>query len=171
MLLIETTDADFGDLIEGVAPRGLRQPSGGMERPEVLAMLRQLATEIRPIFRPASWMMVEEGEIVGLCSIVKLPSDEGVFIGYGVAPERRLLGFASAGVRALLEWARNDGRVDVIRAETSVHNRPSQRVLERNGFKRTGARVDEEDGDLICWSLAVSEQLSSNVEQSRQTSP
>ena len=155
MNLIEATDVDFSNLIDGRAPSGLRLPPEGVERLEVLAMLRSLANTVRMNFDPASWMMVEAGEVVGLCSIVKQPCRDGVDIGYGVSPSRRRMGLASAAVGALLEWGRNDDRVLCIRAETSIHNIPSQRVLESNGFERVGQRVDEEDGELICWSVAT----------------
>ena len=155
MHLVEATDLDFLHLIEGRAPRGLRLPPDGVEQIEVLTMLRGLSNTVRPTFDPASWMMVEAGEVVGLCSIVKKPNSDGIDIGYGVSIGRRRMGFATKAVEALLEWARNDGRVRHIRAETSIHNTPSQRVLECNGFERVGQRVDEEDGELICWIAVV----------------
>ena len=114
-------------------------------------MLRNLANSIRPDFCPASWMMIEDGEVVGLCSLVRQPSEHGLDIGYGVSPSRRRRGLASAAVRALLEWGRNDPRVSFVRAETSVSNIPSQRVLQNSGFAPVGERVDDEDGELICW--------------------
>lgn len=153
MNLIEATDADFLELMEGRAPRGLRLPSEGIEQIEVLSMLRDLANTIRVLFKPAAWMMVEAGEVVGLCSIVKPPSDAGLDIGYGVSPGRRRSGLASAAVGKLLTWGRADDRVLCIRAETSVRNIPSQRVLECNGFERICERVDQEDGELICWRV------------------
>jgi RimJ/RimL family protein N-acetyltransferase len=155
MDLIEATDADFADLVEGRAPRSLRIPADGVEAVGVLVMLRDLAKTIRPGFSPASWMMVEAGEVVGLCSIVRQPSGSAVDIGYGVSPDRRGNGLASAAVGAVLEWARLDERVQCIRAETSIHNMASQRVLERNGFERVGERRDDEDGDLLCWRVAT----------------
>lgn len=151
MYLIEATDADLVMLIEGRAPGAFRLPPEGVEQPEVLAMLRDLANSIRPNFSPASWMMIEDGEVVGLCSLVRLPGDDGVDIGYGVSPSRRQRGLATTAVRALLEWGRKDQRVSSIRAETSVSNIASQRVLQNNGFMPVGERLDDEDGDLICW--------------------
>lgn len=155
MILIEATDLDFEELISGRAPLELQLPAGGVERVEVLTMLRELANNIRPAFNPTSWMMVEGREVVGLCSLVKHPANDGIDIGYGVAVNRRRRGFASAAVGALLQWARDDRRVKTLRAETSVKNLPSQRVLERNGFERIGERMDDEDGELICWSAAT----------------
>jgi RimJ/RimL family protein N-acetyltransferase len=155
MVLIEATDDDFLNLIQSRAPRGLRLPPEGLERPEVLAMLQGLANTIRAVFSPASWMMVENGEVVGLCSIVKEPSGNGLDVGYGVSPSRRGMGFASAAVGKLVEWGQHDDRVHCIRAETSVHNRSSQHVLESNGFERVGERVDDEDGEMICWTVVT----------------
>jgi RimJ/RimL family protein N-acetyltransferase len=154
-MITEASDADFAALLAGQAPGSLKLPEGMFEDPAVLTMLRDLATTIRPTFTPASWLVVAHGEVVGLCSLVRMPSDGAIDIGYGIMQARRGMGHATAAVQALLMWARADKRVHLCRAETSIHNRPSQRVLESNGFQRTGVRTDDEDGDLICWSLPV----------------
>jgi len=98
-------------------------------------------------------MMVEDGEVVGLCSLVRLPSDGAIQIGYGVAQTRQGTGMATRAIGRLVEWARQDDRVRSVEAETNVTNIASQRVLEANGFARTGERIDDEDGDLICWRI------------------
>ncbi len=150
-MLVDATDADFAALSAGTAPRGLRLPDGPLEAPEVLHMLRELAFSLRPGFSPAAWMIIEGEEIVGLCSLVKAPASSGIDIGYGITATRRKRGAATRAVAALVEWAQSDSRVDVVRAETSVDNLPSQRVLERNDFVRGGERMDAEDGALVCW--------------------
>jgi RimJ/RimL family protein N-acetyltransferase len=118
-------------------------------------MLRELANHIRPQFAPAAWLIVENEEIVGLCSLTRVPSDGVIDIGYGIAPSRQGRGHAKDAVAAIVEWARAEPRVTAVTAETSVQNLPSQRVLERNGFLRVGERTDTEDGDLICWKVAA----------------
>ena len=155
-MLIEAHDIDFTMLLSG-APTGPHPiAEGGLAAPEVLAMLRDCAASIRSKFSPAAWLVVEEDEIVGLCSIVEPPSTDGVVkIGYGIAASRRRRGAAQRAVAAVLDWARSDGRVSALAAETSIGNIPSQRVLERNGFARVGTRTDPEDGDLFCWSISV----------------
>jgi RimJ/RimL family protein N-acetyltransferase len=155
MILIEATDADFEQMVKGHAPGRFRLADGGLETLETQEMLRELARTIRPIFTPASWLLVEGHEVVVLCSLVRQPADGGIDIGYGVAQSRRKQGFASAAVAMLLSWARDDRRVLTVRAETSVLNLPSQQVLEHNKFKRIGERIDGEDGEMICWSAAV----------------
>jgi RimJ/RimL family protein N-acetyltransferase len=114
-------------------------------------MLNRLATDIGAEFSPSAWMIVEDGEIVGLCSIVRVPQEGNIHIGYGVAPSRQGLGCTTRAIGQLLQWARNDPRVALVSAETGVDNIASQRVLERNGFVQIGERVDAEDGPLICW--------------------
>ena len=156
VMLIEATDAHFDALIAGESPDGLAVAEGGIEAPEVLAMLRGLSTEVGESFHPNAWMIVEDGEVVGLTSLVRTPYVGGtVMIGYGVAASRRQRGVARRAVADLLAWARADHRVTTVTAETSIHNAPSQRVLEANGFARAGEREDEEDGPLFCWSVGV----------------
>ena len=111
---------------------------------EVIEIVRQL---------PANWLMILDGELVG---IIGLKSDQGaeVEVGYGVAASRWGRGHASAALGELLPIL--GGRdVRVVKAETSVENPASQRVLERNGFARVGERIDDEDGPLIVWRREI----------------
>ncbi len=155
MMIREATDDDFAALLAGNAPEGLTLPDGPIDSPEVLGMLRELAQGIRPQFAPASWLIVDGSEVVGLTSLIAQPDGPAITIGYGIAESRRGRGFASMAVSELLEWAREDTRIAVVRAEAGVDNPVSQRVLERNGFVQTGDRVDPEDGLVICWEAAV----------------
>ncbi len=122
---------------------------------EVLAMLAGVAEAVGRRFSPAAWLMVSRDEVVGLLSITEVVDKGVVQIGYGVAPGSRGQGHAADAVAALTEWARGDGRLTAIVAETRTDNIASQRVLERNGFARIGERLDEEDGDLFCWRAEI----------------
>jgi RimJ/RimL family protein N-acetyltransferase len=156
-MIVEATDEHFAALIAGAAPLGLRVPDGGVEAVEVLQMLRELAQTMRQQVQPASWLIVAEGEIVGLCSITKVVRAlQAVEIGYGLAPARRGRGHAAAAIAEVLDWARSQADIAQVTADTSVSNGPSQRVLERTGFIRNGERFDAEDGSLICWKIDVS---------------
>jgi RimJ/RimL family protein N-acetyltransferase len=156
-MLIAMNDDDFASLIDGDAPRSYGLPDTALAPTEVLAMLRALASSITVNFAPAAWMIIEDAEIVGLCSIVCPPSDGQIKIGYGVAPTRQGKGATSRAIAELLIWARTDDRISTIVAETGVDNFPSQKVLSRNGFQRIGQRTDAEDGELICWLAPTSE--------------
>lgn len=150
-MLISAEDTDFTALLSGEAPRGLVLPDSEIAPRGVLEMLRDLAARIRPHFAPAAWWIVDNGEVVGLCSLTHVPSAGAIDIGYGVAPSRQGRGHARRAIADIVEWASSDPRVTAVTAETSVHNHASQRVLEHNGFMRVGERLDPEDGELICW--------------------
>lgn len=151
-MLIEANEDDFAALMAGKAPQNLRLAADvELAPPPVLDMLAGLAQTIRGQFAPSAWMIVSDGEIVGLISITRLPKNGEIHIGYGIAPTRQSQGHATSAVAALLAWAAMDERVTSVSAETGLDNIASQRVLERNGFARIGERHDPEDGPLICW--------------------
>lgn len=156
-MIIEATASDFASLLANEAPRDFCMlPDSAIAPPEVLQMLADLAGQISLHFAPSAWMMVEDGEVVGLCSIARLPTAGEIHLGYGVAPSRQGRGSAGRAIRDILAWAKDNVRVAMVSAETDVDNIPSQRVLERNGFIQVGRRTDADDGDLICWQADVS---------------
>ncbi|UIJ45911.1 GNAT family N-acetyltransferase [Sphingomonas cannabina] len=160
LTLIPADEAVFAWLL-GDAPAPADAPpicEGGLAPPEVVAVVARMAARVRPSYdTPSAWMMVADGEAVGLISYKAAPDAAGcVDIGYGTAPAREGRGHASAAVAALVDLSRANG-IAGLTAETSIDNRASQRVLERNGFVRTGERDDPEDGAMICWSLTVAQ--------------
>lgn len=155
-MIISLTSSAFDALANGIVPSDLRLLQDSAIAPrEVLRMLSDLNRAIAADFSPSAWMIIDDGEIVGLCSIIRPPENGELHIGYGVAPSREGRGIATAAVAELLDWARSDPRVRRVSAETAVDNVGSQRVLERNGFSPTGRRTDPEDGPLICWKVAT----------------
>jgi RimJ/RimL family protein N-acetyltransferase len=151
--LAAATDADFAWML-GEAPgsASLTQPPGGVDDPVVLAIVRRMSADLWAAHDRGSWMMVEAGEVVGLCSYRRAPNAAGeVEIGYGVAPARRGLGHATRAVAAMIQAARADPKVRVLTASTALSNFASQKALERNGFVEIGRDTDLEDGALILW--------------------
>jgi RimJ/RimL family protein N-acetyltransferase len=155
-MILPASLGDFASLLAMRAPRNLcLAPDTTIAPAEILAMLRDLAAGIELVFSPSGWLIVEGEEVVGLCSITRPPVDGVVDIGYGIAPTRQGSGAASRAVADVVAWASGDHRVRRLTAETAVDNIASQRVLERNGFRRCGERVDPEDGALLCWERDV----------------
>lgn len=154
-MILETHEDDYARLSLGQAPRDLRLADTPIAPPEVLAMLVDLARRVGAHFSPAAWLIVENGEAVGLCSITKPPQNGVVEIGYGVAPSRQGQGSAGRAIAEIVGWARTDPRVEALSAETSTTNLASQAVLTRSGFLRVGERVDDEDGPLIVWRCST----------------
>lgn len=114
-------------------------------------MLAGVAARVWAVSSPASWLIVENNEVVGLCSITRPPEQGVLDIGYGVASSRQGRGSAGRAIGEIVAWAKGSADVTAITADTSTTNLASQRVLERNGFVRMGERIDKEDGPLICW--------------------
>lgn len=154
--LVAATDAHFAALAANRAPDGFDLAEGGIDDREIIEMLGALAGTVRLQIDPAAWLIANENEVVGLCSITKPFISPGMIeIGYGIAPTRRGRGFATRAVGKLLELVRADTRIEIVAAETAVDNVPSQRILEKNGFARSGGRVDPEDGAVFCWQVVV----------------
>lgn len=154
-MIIETNRQDYAALLSGHGPRTFTLADTPIASVEIMQMLADLDASVARTFSPASWLIVEEEEVVGLCSIIRPPDHGEIAIGYGIAPSRQGRGIASRAVGKIVAWARSDPQVRAVTAETAVANIASQRVLIRNGFVQVGERVDEEDGPLLCWRCAM----------------
>jgi RimJ/RimL family protein N-acetyltransferase len=149
------TDRDFAWLAGEIAdqPAGLRLCDRGVAPPEVVAMLRGIAAEMAATAElPVAWLIVEAGEAVGMISFTARGEDGRYAVGYGIAPAFGGSGRTTRALARMLDIARAAG-LHGLTADTSVANPASQRVLEKNGFQRTGTRDDEEDGALVTWAI------------------
>lgn len=151
--LVVATDRHFAWMLgERTAPWGLRLPPGGVDNEETLRMLRGLALTLRRRACKASWLVVDTGEVVGLSSLLQAPDGDGqATFGYGIAPERRGMGYGRAMVAAVVAKVRTWPTLRTLSAETRVDNLVSQRILMQNGFARLGTRIDAEDGLVAVW--------------------
>ncbi|HZZ36539.1 MAG TPA: GNAT family N-acetyltransferase [Caulobacteraceae bacterium] len=152
--LAEATDAHFTWMMGEAGPsERLTLPPRGVDQPWVLRWLRRT---LPTLGGSGSWLMIVDGEVVGLCGYKGPPDADGVVeIGYGVAPERRRLGYATRAVAELIKHARRDHRVSSLVAETATTNVPSQRVVEANGFTMAGRGADPDDGEMMVWRLEL----------------
>lgn len=151
MSLIAAPAADIASLA-GPTAAGL-PVTPALEDAAVLAMLADLARTVEASFAPAGWLIVDEGTIAGLLSLVAVPANGVIAIGYGIAPSRRGKGLATRAVGELLGISAADSRIVAVTAETATGNVASQRVLAANGFRRTGTRTDPDDGELLGWRI------------------
>ena len=155
--LVELQDADFVWMLggHGGGRENLTLPPGGVDDAPILEHVRTITRNLNNAGFHSSWMMVSESEVVGLCGYKGAPRDGYVEIGYSVAPSRRRLGYATRAVAMILRAASADSNMQAVTAETISSNIASNRVLEANGFERTGTRIDPEEGILITWRKAV----------------
>lgn len=153
-------DSDFAWLL-GEGPTPTEAPAicdGGVAPVEVIELIRGVAAKNREALGgDVAWLVVAEGEAVGMISFTRPHDGKRPEIGYGIADSRQGRGHATGAVTALLPIVRAAG-FDGLTAETGVDNRASQIVLERNGFTRTGERTDPEDGDLYLWTIGLNDE-------------
>ena len=76
--------------------------------------------------------------LVGGGGTVGPPDAGAVEIGYSVMPEFHHRGYATEMMAAVIDRVSSDPRVQRITAETVADNAPSQRVLDRLGFRAVG---------------------------------
>ena len=100
------------------------------------------ADALRPVAEhgqgPGTFLVVEDGAVVGECGRLRGPDDQGdAEIGYGLAPSARGRGLGTAVVSALAAWLEQQPGVRRVTAEVLVGNQPSRRLLERLGFVAT----------------------------------
>ena len=152
--LIAATPSHFDWAMRGPAAGHLdgelRLPPDGLDSPEVLSWIKRTSIAVGAVIGlPSAWLIACGDEVVGVISFKNAPRAGAAEIGYGVAAARRGRGHATAAVALIVAEAAVRG-LDLV-AETVPTNRSSQIVLERNGFKRCGERVDADDGVLLLW--------------------
>ena len=150
MHLLPMTDAHFAWLLGGAAPADVpRLAEGELAPPEIVDLLRGVAREVGG---EAAWLMVVEGEAVGMISIKERDAQGRWDIGYGVASSREGRGHATAAVAALARIAKT-GSASGLTAETLPDSGASPTVLRRNGFVCIGQFDHPEDGIVDQWVL------------------
>lgn len=113
-------------------------PEGEMER--------ILKGQVEPVHRAGEnfvwltfWMMAlrETGTIIGSIDFKNIPdTSECVEIGYGINPKYRHNGYTTEAVEGMLRWAFQHPHLRIITAEVNRSNTASQRVLQKNGFRK-----------------------------------
>ena len=86
---------------------------------------------------PGTFLVLEDGVVVGDCGWFGPPTEGLVDIGYGVAPSVRGRGVGRSAVRLLLSWVAEQGATEV-RAEVLPGNEASLRLLAGLGFVDVG---------------------------------
>jgi RimJ/RimL family protein N-acetyltransferase len=95
------------------------------------------------------WLIVLDGDVVGMVGFKGAPKDGSIEVGYGVVPSVQRQGVATAALTRLLE--RLEDPTLIVQADTAAWNVASQRVLQHLGFVEVGRRSSLEDGELIEW--------------------
>jgi ribosomal-protein-alanine N-acetyltransferase len=135
------------------APLVSRVEEGALPPSFVAARALKLVGEGKPEFWCNTFLIVRNHDqrIIGGCGFKDAPKDGRVEIGYGVSPNSRGQGAATAAVGLLLRLAFGSGAVEVF-AEVTPDNLASAKVVRKLGFVSAGIRVDEDDRLVVQWA-------------------
>jgi predicted acetyltransferase len=84
------------------------------------------------------WIVIEKIKkaiIGGICFHGEPDENGEVEIGYGIDVDYRNQGYMTETINGMINWIRNNKKVNIIKAETDVCNISSVRVLKKNGFE------------------------------------
>ncbi len=124
--------------------------------PEPVLVTAKRALEcgrVGPWHAPFAFVDAASGRIVGSGGFKGEPREGRVEIGYGVSPDEQRRGHATAAVAGLVAIAFAFPEIREVFAETAAENVPSQRVLEKAGFRKTSEHVSASDGPMFLWTL------------------
>lgn len=152
-LLPLTTD-QLGSLARDCVPSALAADALPGAMPP--AFIARLSLRLAEQGVPAPWCSTflirraRDGRFVGACGFKAAPEEGRVEVGYGVAPEARGEGAATAALRALMQRAFEAGAQAVL-AEVEPHNHASLAVVRKAGLRWVGCRVDESGDEVEQW--------------------
>jgi ribosomal-protein-alanine N-acetyltransferase len=144
--------------LHAAVPRGLRERLGELFERRLADVDRD--PSVLPWMARAMVLTDNLGvrRVIGSVGFHGAPNEDGqVEIGYHVEPGFRRRGFATEAVRALLEWAAAEHGIRHFRASVAPSNEPSLAVVARLGFRQTGVRWDELDGEQLVFELEPAE--------------
>jgi ribosomal-protein-alanine N-acetyltransferase len=98
----------------------------------------------------------ETKAVVGRAGFHGPPNENGmVEVGYSIDTAERRKGHAKAALNILLDVARRDERIKVVRASVRPDNIASRSLIDKAGFREVGDQWDEEDGLEIVLEISV----------------
>jgi RimJ/RimL family protein N-acetyltransferase len=94
----------------------------------------------------------EKRTLVGAVGACGLPDGDGkIVIGYSLLDQFHGQGYATEALRGFLNWAKREPLLRKVVADTFPHLTPSIRVLEKNGFIRSGVGTEEGSIQFHLW--------------------
>lgn len=149
--------AELRILADSGTPESVASKAAEGALPPPFVAARSLAQweEGKPLSWCSTFFIVRNADqrIVGGCGFKDAPTGGRVEIGYGVSPECRNQGVATAAVRELLRLAFASGEIEEVLAQVSLMNISSIRVVQKLGFDEHGMKVDKNNEMLVQWTL------------------
>ncbi|MBS4534189.1 GNAT family N-acetyltransferase [Clostridium sp. D2Q-14] len=96
------------------------------------------------------WFIIRkmDRKVVGSIDFKNIPNEsKEIEIGYGLGKNYEHNGYMTETIKIFCELALSNDKIDTVIAETEIENIPSQKVLERCGFKKY------REEETIWWKL------------------
>ncbi|MEZ0388217.1 MAG: GNAT family N-acetyltransferase [Verrucomicrobium sp.] len=98
-----------------------------------------------------AYLAVDDSGVKGTCAFKSPPVNGRVEIAYFSFPGNEAQGLATEMARQMVQMAREADASMIITAKTLLERNASHRVLEKNGFVKTGTAEDAEVGTVQEW--------------------
>lgn len=153
--LLQLSKTELEALAASRVPEGLEGRVEQESMPPAFVASRSI--ELAAAGHPAPWSTTflivnnEDSRIVGGCGFKTVPKNGRVEVGYGVAPAAQGRGAATEALQLLVEKAFEAGATEVL-AEVAPTNHASTRVVQKAGFEKVGARVDNVSEYVVQWA-------------------
>jgi RimJ/RimL family protein N-acetyltransferase len=128
----------------------LRRSKQAAEQPQIRPWIARAMILREPVRR-----MIGHAGFHGPPGVNGLGVATAVEIGYTVFPSYRGAGYATEAATGLIEWASEFQKIAHFIASIAPGNRPSEAIMVRLGFTRTGEQWDEEDGLEYIYELEL----------------
>lgn len=131
--------------ITNIADRGVRSEA------DALAWLERgpWAMQAQHGFALSAVDLLDTGETIGMCGLIRRPELPDADIGYALLPGHTGRGYASEAVGAWLDLARTRHRLPRVLAIVNPDNVRSLRLLVGHGFVDDGTHVVPDTGRVI----------------------
>ncbi len=106
----------------------------------------------------------EDSRFVGACGFKTAPRAGRIEVGYGVSPNARGQGAATAALKRLSHIAFKAGAAEVL-AEVLLSNASSIHAVEKAGFSLVGSRTDENKEYVLQAHSPTTRRASANARQ------
>jgi RimJ/RimL family protein N-acetyltransferase len=107
-----------------------------MSKAEMEKQIEKWSSEPSPFERKVFLIEKKDGSKIG--SIGHFPVSKVFEIGYAIIPTERGKGYCSEAVKIMVDYLFLSKSIVRVQAITEVRNVGSQKVLEKNGFKKEG---------------------------------
>ena len=154
MEMLQSLIDDAIDLSELI---GVQVPEGwpAEELKEVAPYFINLLSQSPDMAGRLCWFIVEKDQdiVIGSIGFKAEPDKDGIVeIGFGIDPAFRQKGYATETVKGLVGWALSQNDIQKIIAECEPDNKPSVRVLEKAGMRKTSI-----EDNMIKWEIRCHE--------------